>query len=471
MGNTTVRVNGFEDQKIEDRKVDDEELQELDNEPPETFYRGVSLEFLKEVLRRGQEYGRARGNRLKELITLPETKLTKISLAEVYESVKGPSGKPYIGDVKFFVSHAWQYKFSELVQGIERFENGNDSRKGAYYFVDYFAVNQWNAMADLKSLKWLIQNSDAVVLVLSPLKKPYPMTRCWCLYEIHAALEYDTPIYGTVPDDQCTLLRAHLVVDDDMTFEVDTKNAKATVKEDELKIKADIEKTIGFDVLDRRVYTRVVACVRDLAISQVGDCGELMQENMQLAVMKLFRDTSMAVKNLSKPDKVVDIFAHQEEAIEEKKSEDKGVKGDIEKKVVEKQPEPEEEKTVLEKEPEVEEELPKSLKCNHDWQFCSETWTHPDSLSRVFVCIFDVIVGELEDISELVLKYIGGCDCFDKKLSDGIFSGFVHSGLCDHCSKNCNCEESIFLCNVCYQRNIKYCTRCKFRHVGSHQCK
>jgi len=45
----------------------------VDQKLPKSFFRGVSLEFLKEILGKGESYGQAKGNDLRELLTVPQT--------------------------------------------------------------------------------------------------------------------------------------------------------------------------------------------------------------------------------------------------------------------------------------------------------------------------------------------------------------------------------------------------------------
>ena len=144
-----------------------------------------------------------KGVGLKDNLTQPWTKSKRCSFAELYTNRLGvTSNQPVTGPIRFFVSHAWAYKFEHLVQAIDRYEKGNRSRAGAFYFIDYFAINQWKPVDELDSLGFLIQLSEAVVLVMSPLEKPIPMSRCWCLYELHTALKLDIPIHVTVPNDK-----------------------------------------------------------------------------------------------------------------------------------------------------------------------------------------------------------------------------------------------------------------------------
>jgi len=154
------------------------------------------------------------------------------------------------GPVNFFVSHAWRYKFGKLVEAIERFEKASSNRAGAYYFIDYFAINQWEPTEDLKSLGSLVQKSEALIFVMSSLKKSIAMMRCWCLYELFIAIKYNVPIHLAVPEEELSYLTVLLQTSrkgEIAQFEVDSKNAEASKESDEDMIKTAIKQSIGFD--------------------------------------------------------------------------------------------------------------------------------------------------------------------------------------------------------------------------------
>lgn len=440
---------------------------------PDTYSRGVSLEFLQMILARNKMYGRANGNGLRTGLTNAETEEERCSFAELYINMLGTRGKQLIGKVRFFVSHAWSYKFSELVQAIKRFEDADSRRKGAHYFVDYFAVNQWNPLNDLNTLERLIQLSEAVVLVMSPLKKPTPVTRCWCLYEIKAAIACRKPIHGTVPDDQYAWFRTLVLTgrpEDIKNFVVEARTAKASVQKDEDMIKAAIKKEIGFDTLNIEVYKAVVSCISRLSFTFVDDCKAKPEERAfnEVFVNQLpnwHHEFSVALKNKEQNVGKQDVIEWENQAVlneineaEDEKKKDDDAKDDND------------EKTLVD----AFTDMPEIIQANFIWKFCSSTWTRAESLARLFVQTYVfVIEGDLVDVCPLMLRYIGGCQCGEKKLRQALYTTFnaVHVQVCKDCSGNCICEDKVFVCHVCTSKGLKYCTKCNFRHVGDHICK
>jgi len=170
------------------------------------------------------------------------------------------------------VSHSWAYPFSELVQAIEKFEGEKPERAGAYYFIDYFSLNQWKANEDLKSLNMVIEKSEGLVLVISHVEKPKPLGRCWCLYELLKSIEYEIPVYVTIPDKQLTWLRVLLRTSSSKhelsQFKVDSQNSKASRRCDEDMIKNNLKQPYGFAHTDSVVYKEIIKCFRSLCLSE-----------------------------------------------------------------------------------------------------------------------------------------------------------------------------------------------------------
>jgi len=449
--------------------------------PPKTFFRGVSLEFLKHILRRGKIYGRANGTRLKKLLILRETNTRRCSLAELYEDqIDHYSKLPVIGKVRFFISHSWAYQFSSLVEAIERFEQGNPDRTGAYYFIDYFAVNQWKPDKDLNALANLIQRSEAVVLVLLPLEKPIPMTRCWCLWELFIAIKRNIPIHVTLPDDQYSLLTLRLVTSskpcEQSQFQVESNSSKASEKSDEDMIKTAIKKSEGFSWVDKEVQETVFNCVQSLALSEIDhsqakplrECIKSQTQNTlqhtrselkisQQLIMKgsthsltctdehaakgnlkqydenLTNCTMMLkTEQLVKKEQKVSFCSEEESDIEQKFSDDSS-----------------------------------SSLFVYYWTQCWWPYTSHKSLAHLLTeCFVFLDGGEVLNISSMILEYIGGCTC---PLRKGVFMST--SFICYHCRSRCTCNSPYSTgCDICRLREVNRCFRCYQRYVEEHQC-
>ncbi|GAX75189.1 hypothetical protein CEUSTIGMA_g2633.t1 [Chlamydomonas eustigma] len=106
----------------------------------------------------------------------------------------GQAGRPVHGQATYFVSHAWSYRFKDLVSLIEQHYNSLPADNGwidVYYWLDIFAVRQnfegsllQNPDGDLNSV---IKSCQAVLFTIHPLLRPSTPLRLWCLYEAFLA--------------------------------------------------------------------------------------------------------------------------------------------------------------------------------------------------------------------------------------------------------------------------------------------
>ncbi|KAG2450373.1 hypothetical protein HYH02_004877 [Chlamydomonas schloesseri] len=110
-----------------------------------------------------------------------------------------PTAQAMFGATTFFASHAWSYKFSELVELLEGHYNAlPDSQGGAayvpvFYWVDILAVTQ-HFSGDFKdhpdsNFPGVIKASRAVLFTMHPWRSPVAPTRVWCLFEALTAVE------------------------------------------------------------------------------------------------------------------------------------------------------------------------------------------------------------------------------------------------------------------------------------------
>lgn len=448
--------------------------------PPKTFFRGVSLEFLKHILRRGNIYGRANGISLKKLLTLRETNTRRCSLAELYkDQIDHNSKLPVIGKVRFFISHSWAYKFSSLVEAIERFEQGKPDRAGAYYFIDYFAVNQWKPNEDLNSLANVIQRSEAVVLVMSPLDKPIPMTRCWCLWELFISIKRNIPIHVTLPDDQHSLLKLLLVTSskpcEQSQFQVESNSSKASEKSDEDMIKTAIKQSEGFSWLDKEVQETVFKCVQSLALSEIDHSqAQTLRECMKSQTQNTLQHnrSKLKIQPIIKGS-THSVACMDEQALEGNlKQYDENLKSHL---MVLKT------KQLIAQKQNVsfffEEESDAERKFSDDdsssslfvyyWTQCWWPYTSHRSLAHLLTeCFAFLNGGEVLNISSMILEYIGSCTC---PLRKGVFMS--SSFICYHCRSRCTCNSPYSSgCDICRLREVNRCFRCHQRYVQEHLC-
>jgi tetratricopeptide (TPR) repeat protein len=95
-----------------------------------------------------------------------------------------------VGIATLFVSHAWKYKFSDVVNALARHLKDEPN---TFIWFDLFSNNQWDAPALsfdgwCDTFKDAIQSIGRVVMVLTPWSNPIPFTRSWCLFELYCTI-------------------------------------------------------------------------------------------------------------------------------------------------------------------------------------------------------------------------------------------------------------------------------------------
>ena len=158
---------------------------------------GVSLALLQKMKAMAVENDWTTTD-LSENFIKPETKPMQCSFEEFMRVKHSDTPHPAFGliysecfmeEATVFVSHAWKYKFGELITAVETFTTEQAKAKPWSYWVDAFVNDQWNA-PNLPYEWWSGTFSSAIgeightMLVLSPWDAPIPLTRAWCLWEI-----------------------------------------------------------------------------------------------------------------------------------------------------------------------------------------------------------------------------------------------------------------------------------------------
>jgi len=231
--------------------------------------RGVSLHFLKELV---EKYGKSNVYDLKKELVMPTTNSSKTSLAELwFKKISG--GKNAFGDVTVFVSHAWVNRFGALVEALTFWESAKKSRQGVYYFFDILAVNQHEPTSDLASIRDLVAKANILLFVLSPLVKPVPISRVWCLFEIYAAIQHRTCIECVLPEEEREQFRYILSYAESseslMKIKLNSENAEASLPADKDQIKKLIRQDIGFSGLDQQLHASLSNTLRQLALQEL----------------------------------------------------------------------------------------------------------------------------------------------------------------------------------------------------------
>lgn len=224
---------------------------------------GVKLSFIDEFI----EFcdGKSRFEDLTttdvcENFVKPITNDAKCSFCELLEH----SNHPAVGIASIFVSHAWQYKFLEVIEALKyHFRDNMDT----VVWFDLFSNNQHKAIS--LNFEWwsgtfrsAIAQFGHTVMVLAPWNNPIPLTRAWCLFEIYCTIDTGSKFEIALNQEQQKLFFEDMIHFGDMKINemlatIKVENSKCFHKEDKVRIFAAVEQSVGFGQVNAMIFERL----------------------------------------------------------------------------------------------------------------------------------------------------------------------------------------------------------------------
>ena len=133
-----------------------------------------------------------------------------------------------------FISHAWDGNFGDLVNAIRLFDDPQ-----AYFFIDIFAVNQWDCMTDLNPdgsrLGAVVGAATSLRIIVDTAY--VAMERAWCVFEFMVACKASSTLIAVFFTKQPMMSDALNMIDN-----FDCQTCKASFPADERMIKAKLIK-------------------------------------------------------------------------------------------------------------------------------------------------------------------------------------------------------------------------------------
>ncbi|KAJ3081073.1 Kinesin light chain 3, partial [Rhizoclosmatium hyalinum] len=192
-----------------------------------------------------------------------ETEVSKLSwCADMFLSTD-PNLVGQVCDANYFISHAWKYKFLDVVDALTNFVDSNKlDPESTIIWFDLLSNSQHNTGA--KDFTWwttvfqnAIQKIGSVVLIMQPWDDPVPLTRAWCVYEIYVSNVAGSSFYVAMPPNETLIFMDSLKKQSrkylSLLANLNSQNCEAGSTSDQEAIFTAIERTIGFSKLDRTV--------------------------------------------------------------------------------------------------------------------------------------------------------------------------------------------------------------------------
>ena len=293
-------------------------IHEIENLPPFPQY-GVSLEFLiqmRNLVIIEQEKNDSMewtttdvcSNLVMEWTREKQSSFHELMLSEYQTTPHLPLGmlsNEVIGlSPTIFVSHAWKYKFVELIDSIEQFiinNNNHDTGIGVedtkkediFLWVDLFLNNQWRA-SSLPYEWWsstflsAIGKIGHVLLILQPWDSPIPLTRAWCLWEIICALKTNAKLSIHFSKNEKEKFQMKLREDFNYIMKafckIDVHNSESFNPTDKLMIFEAVEKLPGgFKGVNNQIADKMREWIADSARDLISNASNL--DYSQLSIL------------------------------------------------------------------------------------------------------------------------------------------------------------------------------------------
>eukprot|EP00198_Chlamydomonas_reinhardtii_P006110 XP_001695446.1 predicted protein [Chlamydomonas reinhardtii] len=246
------------------------------------FLRRLSTE---KVPGSSQSFGDLTTAEVVQNFVMPATSAAKCSLAEALCSGRvGPKCElPWVlpggtildadggvqkvfGPAKYFISHAWNCRFSALVELLEQHYAAVPATRGGqrvlpiYYWIDVLAVSQ-HFTGDFhdhpdSDFPAVIRTCKSVLFTMHPWRAPVAPTRVWCLFEVLTAIQspgVQVEVLLDVKDTRDTRVKTLTIISNS----IDVRTAQATVMSDKNYLLGCIEQGLGFAAFNNAIRKRL----------------------------------------------------------------------------------------------------------------------------------------------------------------------------------------------------------------------
>ncbi len=229
---------------------------------------GIKLNFLLSLVNR-PELRDLSSEQIIERVIKPLTATQKCSYVQFLSSQE--ETKDQVLEANIFLSHSWRTSFVEVVNAVRHWVYvSNKKMEEVVIWMDIFSVNQHETSDsptfDFESwtirFRVMIEKIHSVLVFCAPWNNPVPLTRGWCLWEIYLAVvlhcQFDL-IFNENEEGQFANDISNFGIElvKRMTGDIDSRRGRCSLVEVEERIHDCIEKTVGFDNLNKFVHTAI----------------------------------------------------------------------------------------------------------------------------------------------------------------------------------------------------------------------
>lgn len=215
---------------------------------------------------------------------MPKTKECELSYCDmILEQAKKDSELDgVVGIATVFVSHAWKYKFLDVLDALKyHFKDEPDK----IVWFDLVSNNQHKA-TDLPYEWWATTFKDAIkqmghtVMIMAPWNDPIPYTRAWCIFEAYCTNTTGAKFEVAMSSKEKRSFINECIDNPERTINqmlsvINAEKSKAFKVEDEERIHSVIADKVGFSSINAMVFEQL----RDWVITVVMDQLEKAEED------------------------------------------------------------------------------------------------------------------------------------------------------------------------------------------------
>ncbi|KAI8834554.1 hypothetical protein BJ741DRAFT_239158 [Chytriomyces cf. hyalinus JEL632] len=243
-----------------------EDIEEGNLSDPNTFStKGLPFSHFLQLIELWGGHEALRGKTTTEVCNFhlkPMTIQTGLSLCAHYSFQQETRHLPR--KATWFISHAWQFPFLDVIDGISNFLTDRDLAPGdATIWFDLFSNSQHNA--ESKPFVWwettfmnAIKKIGNVVMVLQPWLNPLPLKRTWCVFELFVCIKMGCKFHITLTSGERSDFLNALLSDakkfHSILANTSCRHSEAFKLTDKKSIFRVIRSTVGFAKLDQLVF-------------------------------------------------------------------------------------------------------------------------------------------------------------------------------------------------------------------------
>ena len=171
---------------------------------------------------------------------------------------------PAVGEATVFISHAWKYRFVDVMDALEfHFKDNLD----VIIWFDLFSNNQ-HITLDLNfdwwcgTFKSAIEKFGYTVMVLCPWDDPIPLKRAWCIWELYCTCVSNSTFAIALSDENQKQFLNDILNNTEgainkMLAVINAENSECFKPEDKFKIFEIVKKEVGFHNINAMIFEQM----------------------------------------------------------------------------------------------------------------------------------------------------------------------------------------------------------------------